>query len=334
MTVKSFRGRTVDEAMAQAQAAYGPAVQVLDRREVAPRGPLHFLRRRLYEVVVGVGDGAPGGGAAPTRAGRRPGGARGAASELEARLLDAGVDRGMAAALVEQSRHLVDRSGSGRPIDRLRKVLIERFETTGESHPSASAGPTAMVLIGPPGSGKTTLVAKLAARFGLGRSQRVALASVDFFRVGAFEQLKAYAEVLGMPCHFAQSPASAARILPAAGTADWLLVDTPGLSSRDAEGVRELGRWLEPFRGAQRHLVLSAATDRAAALAAVETYRTLRYERVAFAQVDEARRHGLLLAAVAAAAVPVSYLSVGQDVSCDIEAATPDRLAALVLGKP
>ena len=240
----------------------------------------------------------------------------------------------MAASLVEQCRRFVGRSGSGRPIDRLRRILLERFETTGESHPSASARPTVMVLIGPPGSGTTTMVAKLAARFGLGRSQRVALASVDFFRVGGVEQLKAYAVVLGMPFHFAQSPDEAPRILTAARAADWLLVDTPGLSSRDTERVRELGRWLQAFRGAQCHLVLSAAMDRVAALAAVETYRALHYGRVAFAQIDEAPRHGLLLAATEAARVPVSYLSVGQDVSRDIEVATCDRLAALVLGKP
>ena len=252
--------------------------------------------------------------------------------ELEGWLIGQGLDAASAAGLVEECRRIPAGGGSGKASDQLAAVLARRFATCGELHPSAARGPSVVALVGPPGGGKTTLLAKLAARFALGRGQKVALASVDFFRVGAVEQLQAYAQVLGLPFHFVPSPDEVPSVLRAARGRTWLLVDTPGLASHDTRRIARLGRWLAAFPTLDCHLALSAASDPPTALRAIDSYRALSFGRLAFAQLDEARRRGVLLLAAQRAAVPVSYLGLGQDVGEGIEVATAARLAAFVMG--
>jgi len=253
--------------------------------------------------------------------------------DLPPLLVERGVDPSTAATLVAACQAERQRAHDNRrPIYHLRAVLKQRFRTVAEPPATPGTGPRVVALVGPPGTGKTTMLAKLASRLALGRGDKIALASADFFRVGAAEQLGAYAEILGAPFHPIAGPDEVPAAIEAAATAQWLLVDTPGLPHHDTEHLAELAQWLGAFPTIERHLVLSATTDRATALASLDTWRTVGFDRVAFAKLDEARRHGVLLAAAEAANTPVSYLGTGQDVARDLEVAEPGRLADFVLG--
>ena len=352
MIVKTFRAPTIEEALAKVKATIGDSALIIDTRKVRPAGPLGFLRKPVVEVVVGIDDAAPAPAGATTlgawtreaadlrgierdigairealdRHTREPDDLPEALRELAARLVERGVDEATARELIEECQA---EEGEGEPEGRLRAAVARRFRTAEPT--AAGRGPRVLALVGPPGVGKTTTLAKLAGRFTVA-GDWVALASVDFFRVGAFEQLKAYAEILGAPFHPISEPAEAPAVLEAAAASQWLLVDTPGLSHHDTERLGQLASYLAAFPAVERHLLLSAASDRDAALAAVEAYRAVGFDRIGFTRLDEARRHGLLLGAAAAADVPVSYLADGQDVAADLEAARPDRLADLVLG--
>jgi len=360
MVIKTFRGQTMEEALAKVKATLGPSALIIETRTVSPQGPLGFLRKPLVEVVVGVEE-------APVPAPRRaPGPATpldwsaeaamlrsieaevsavkealralaGDASivaetpvrELARVLAGQGFDRDTATALAQEAH--AEKLGAGEPLERLRTVLARRFLTAGDEAPRAEGGPRLVAFVGPPGAGKSTLLARLAGRCVLGRGEKVAMASMDFFRVGALEQLKAYAEILGASFHAVAGPEAVQRVLEASRSAAWLLVDTPGLACYDEARLADLAAWLGAFPGLERHLVLSATGELQATLEAVEAYRRVGFERVAFTRVDEARRGGILLAGAAAAGVPVSYLGVGQDVAADLEVAEPARLAELVL---
>ena len=253
--------------------------------------------------------------------------------DLRPLLVERGVDPPTAATLVEACRAERERAHDGRrPVYHLRTVLKQRFRTADEPPASQDGGPRVLALVGPPGVGKTTTLAKLASRFALERGEKVALGSMDFFRVGAAEQLGAYAEILGTPFHPIAGPDEVPQAVEAARSAAWLLIDTPGLPHHDAEHLGELARWLGAFPAVERHLLLSATTDRATALASLAAYRTVGFDRLAFTKLDEARRHGVLLAVAEAAGVPVSYLGTGQDAARDLELAGPGRLADFVLG--
>jgi flagellar biosynthesis protein FlhF len=174
-----------------------------------------------------------------------------------------------------------------------------------------------IALVGPTGVGKTTTVAKIAARALLESRKRVALLTVDTYRVGACEQLARYAEIMDVPMVVARS----AKELVAAHDrlsrdADLVLVDTAGRSATD-----EVARQVELVRSIKRiqlHLVVSANSGAADLAAIVERYRALAPDRLLFSKVDEAAGAGCVLSAVARIRRPVSCLAVGQRVPEDL----------------
>jgi len=361
MIIKTFRARTMEEALAKVKASLGPSALIIETRKAAPRGLFGFLRNPVVEIVVGVED-------TPPTAERRPRALvpiswaaelanlrsvegeitevkealriltesppfdlDAAGRDLVRRLVGQGLDRHAATALAQEAEAARKQAGGGNPIDHLRAVLAARFRTADERPAPADGTPHAVTFIGPPGSGKTTLLVKLAGRLALGRGERVVLASMDFFRVGAVEQLKAYAEILGVPFHLVAAADAVPGLLDAARGAQWLLVDTPGLASGNGERLGQLAAWLGALPGNERHLVLNAAAEAQSALEAIEVYRQVGFDRLAFARLDEARRGGLLLAAAEVAGVPVTYLGIGQDVAQRPEVARPARLGLIAL---
>ena len=367
MIIKAFRAPTVQEALAKVKATYGPSALIIETNKVKPPGLLGFLRTPLVEVVVGIEEAplhAPAApfGPAPVPQGPTPTGwaaevaslrglesdiaemkdalrlLTGAAAEAEAPaeelvldLVERGFDRPTATEMAEEAQEAQARAGRGELAEHLQAVLARRFATAADEARPAEATPRVLAFIGPTGAGKTTLLAKLAGRFALQRGEAVALASVDGVRVGAVEQVKSYAEILGLPFHVVPSPDAVPRLVEAASGAAWLLVDTPGLPFHDTARLGQLAAWLGAFPRVERHLVLSAASETRATLAAVAAFGLVGFERLAFTKLDEARQGALLAAAADVAGVPISYLGVGQDVAQDLELARPDRLAQLVL---
>ena len=256
-------------------------------------------------------------------------GVPGPVAELKARLLERGVDPATADEIADECPWAAATDDALETC--IHAQIAQRFRTA-EATPPTGDGPRVVALVGPPGVGKTTTLVKLTRQFAIECGDDVALASIDFFRVGATEHLKAYAEILGVPFHPAAGPDGVADVVEAAASARWLLVDTPGLAHHDADRLGELGRYLAAFPDVEVHLVLSAAADCPATLAAVEAYGALGVGRLLFTQIDEAPRCGALLSAARAAGVPVSYLADGQDVAAHLEAAESGRLADLVLG--
>jgi flagellar biosynthesis protein FlhF len=355
MIVKTFRAPTVQEALARVKSTVGASALIIETRRVAPAGLFGFLRKPVVEVVVGIEDTpAPdpriwdrevadlrglekeiGGIRDALRQFTQPAPAALPApfAELQQRLVGQGVEASRATALVEECRSELVHAGGGDPLARLRAVVARRFRVTGETTGTPGGGLRVVALVGPPGAGKTTLLVKLAGRAALTGGDRVALATVDFFRVGAVEQLKAYAEILGVPFHAVHAPGEVPGVLEAERHANWLFVDTPGLAGHDVGRLEQLVAWLKAFPSADCRLVLSAASETQAALDAMKSYKAVGFGALAFARLDEARRHGLLLAAAEAAGVPVAHLGTGQDVASGLDLATPERLAELVLGR-
>lgn len=355
MVVKTFRAPTVQEALARVKSTVGDSALIIETRRVAPAGLFGFLRKPVVEVVVGIED-VPtldpkvwdrevahlhglekeiGGIRDSLRQFTEPAPAAlpGPFADLEQRLVRQGLEASLANALVAECRADLEKAGGGDPLARLRAVVARRFRVTGEPPATPGSGPRVVVLVGPPGAGKTTLLVKLAGRAALQGGDRVALATMDFFRVGAVEQLKAYAEILGLPFHAIHAPEEVAGVLDAERHASWLFVDTPGLAGRDVGRLEQLAAWLRAFPSADSRVVLSAASEPQTAIEAMKSYKVVGFGALAFAQLDEARRHGLLLTAAEAARVPVAHLGTGQDVASGLEVATPDRLAELVVGR-
>jgi len=215
------------------------------------------------------------------------------------------------------------------PTDALREAAARGFRVSGPIAPGR--GQRRVALVGPTGVGKTTTIAKLAGQMGFAGDVRVALMTLDTYRIGAVAQLQIYADLLGVPLHVVRTPEEARAALNAVRDADLVLVDTMGRSPRGAEGIAAVARVLRAIPELEVHLVVSATTKRADLEEALWRFRPLRYRRLVATKLDEARTAGPLLSLALDRGLPLSYLSAGQEVPDDLEPATPWRLAGLLI---
>jgi len=189
-----------------------------------------------------------------------------------------------------------------------------------------------LALVGPTGVGKTTTIAKIAARAILDSRLKVALITIDNYRLGARDHLARYGEIMRLPLHVATDRETLQGALGRVGDANLVLVDTAGRS--DQEGIAAQGALLETAPTIEIALTLSAASGARELRAAVQRFRCLAPQRLIFTKLDEADGPGNILAAALAARRPVICVANGQRVPDDLHAATPASLTEIVAGSP
>ncbi|GFN24132.1 flagellar biosynthesis protein FlhF [Thermanaeromonas sp. C210] len=185
-------------------------------------------------------------------------------------------------------------------------------------------------LVGPTGVGKTTTLAKLAARYSLYHRQRVGLITLDTYRIGAVEQLKTYAEIMRLPLEVAMTPKELKEAVARLEQCDVILVDTAGRPPENQAQLAETQGFLSSLEPLDVYLVLSGTTRSSDLLRAVEKYRVLQFNRLIFTKLDETSCPGVIARVVRAAGVPVAYVTAGQNVPDDLEEADPYSLAQLI----
>ncbi len=191
--------------------------------------------------------------------------------------------------------------------------------------------PLTIALIGPTGVGKTTTVAKLAAAYKLRHGRKVALITSDTYRIAAVDQLRTYAEIIGLPLKVVLTPTEMASACASLADQDVLLIDTAGRSPGDAGRLDELRRFIGAARPHQTHLVLSSTASQGALVEAATRFGTVSPDRVIFTKLDEAVNYGVLFNVARRVALRLSYVTTGQEVPDHIEQGRSDRLARLIL---
>lgn len=184
--------------------------------------------------------------------------------------------------------------------------------------------------IGPTGVGKTTTVAKLAAHFSM-LGHRVALMTIDTYRIAAVEQISVYSRLLQVPLEVIRRPEEIRPALDRRQDRDLILLDTAGRSQRDAEKIRELVETLNRVEEAEHHLVLPATADPRVMEETIRGFGELPLESLVFTKLDEAIGTGPLYTQSMKYGIPISYLAVGQKVPEDIEPASGAELARRIL---
>lgn len=192
--------------------------------------------------------------------------------------------------------------------------------------------PRVVSLVGPTGTGKTTTIAKLAAEYALRRQRRVGLVTTDTFRIGAIEQLRTYADIVGLPLLVADDCESLRRACEAMADRDVILVDTAGRGHADGERVRELAGLLRAASPDETHLVLSSTAHADTLRAEAEAFAGVGVDRVVVAKLDEAVGFGVLIEALGQIGRPLSWITTGQHVPNDLEPARSERLVDAILG--
>jgi flagellar biosynthesis protein FlhF len=205
-------------------------------------------------------------------------------------------------------------------------MLARRIETAPERW-MESGGVVAMV--GPTGVGKTTLIAKLAARWVLRHGPRdLALVSTDCIRIGAQEQIHTLGRLLGAPAYAIDGAADLAELLDQLGERRLVLVDSAGLSQRDPRLANELTTLANASDRVETSLVLSAASQAGAIEEALEKFAPAQPMTCNVTKLDEATSLGGTMSALIRAKLPLAYLSDGQQVPEDLCPARSHQLIA------
>lgn len=198
---------------------------------------------------------------------------------------------------------------------------------------SADGRPRVIALIGPTGVGKTTTIAKLAATFKLKHAKNVGLITMDTYRIAAVEQLRTYAQIIGLPLHVATSPEQVRSALNKTRGCDVVLIDTAGRSQRDDPRLAQLKLTIEAAQPHEVHLVLASTCTQSVLLDAIERFSVIGTDRIIFTKLDEAVSFGVLLNVMHKVDKQLSYVTTGQEVPHQIELGESRRLAQLVLGE-
>jgi flagellar biosynthesis protein FlhF len=257
-------------------------------------------------------------------------------------LLRAGVSDARARQVVARAEERLARQSEGeegKPGKIGREVLSLLVEQVRVADPfglscGKSEGRQVAAFVGPTGSGKTTTIAKLAAELFLKQGKKVGLISVDSYRIGAIDQLKTYASIMGIPFLPAFSRDDLASALMKMERCDVILVDTAGQSHLDTPRMEELENILGNGVPLSVHLVVSAVTGRLDAREVVQRFSVLGPETLVFTKVDETRRAASIFDTMAEARLPLSLITNGQRVPEDLMVADRKSVLGLVLSNP
>ena len=187
--------------------------------------------------------------------------------------------------------------------------------------------------LGPTGVGKTTTIAKIASSFKIKEKRSIGLLTADTYRIAAVEQLRTYANILGIPLSVVYSASEIQEARKDLDRYEIVLVDTAGRSDKNVEQIDELKRLISavPEEDREVYLVLSATTKYGDLMRIAATYKDVADYKLIFTKVDETGTIGNIYNILMQTGASLSYVTFGQNVPDDISAADTQAIAKQLL---
>jgi flagellar biosynthesis protein FlhF len=303
---------------------YSPASLI--KNSPAPRKKIAKVKKRTLKAEIDVAVEIPSGEVLPFK-GRVP-------VCLYQDLVNSGVDASLARELLMSAwDSLTAGQRRSRPA-LIRSVTQAALAIVADpSTQDGMPGKRVVAFVGPTGVGKTTSIAKLAARLALQNKKKVVLMTLDGYRIGAIEQLRSYAGLMGIPFRFVDQVSELPRAIEENAQRDYILIDTAGHGPRDLESMRALASFLKKAEFIERHLVLSAATKPSDMRDIMDRFEICHPDHLLFTKLDETSTPGPILNELVRTQKSFSYYSNGQRVPDDLHAVPKERIIDIVLNQ-
>lgn len=257
-------------------------------------------------------------------------------SKVYYHLISTGVSKQRACALIEELRN--DNSTEdpenhhytlAAVENKIKGAIASYYRDTG----SNTGEKRISVFVGPAGDGKTTTLAKLAARFLFKEKLSVGIITTDTYRIGAVEQLKKYADIMGVPLEVAAKKKDLERVLNKFADKDIILIDTQGKSRGDESYLLKLKECFTMGLPMETNLVLSMTSSQESMMDAVDRFGIINYNNIIFTKLDDSKKYGSIYNVIDHVGKPVFYIANGQNVPRDLNKVDPEKLARLVVGR-
>ncbi|PHV71760.1 flagellar biosynthesis protein FlhF [Sporanaerobium hydrogeniformans] len=194
--------------------------------------------------------------------------------------------------------------------------------------------PKVVFFVGPTGVGKTTTIAKLTADYVLNRNKKVVLFTSDTYRIAAIDQLKTYADILGVSIEIIYEEKELLHYLDKWQDIDHIFIDTAGRSHKNVEQLKDVKFLIDSVSEKEVLLVMNASTAYKDVKKIIETYEGLCGEfKLIITKLDETDQIGNILNIAYSSQKPILYLTVGQNVPADIITFEVERYTSDLLGR-
>jgi len=210
------------------------------------------------------------------------------------------------------------------------KLVLRRIIPIKQDVPLRKHQRKIIMMVGPTGVGKTTTIAKLAARYAykLGQNLKVGIITLDSFRVGAIEQLQAYTNIMRLPLEIVKKPEDLAQALLRLKNCNYIFIDTAGSSQYDLDKIEIINEYQEKVHDfpIEKDLVLPANVKHSDLIDIYTNYSRLSIDFLAFTKLDETKSFGNLISFAHKTKKSITHFSIGQNVPDDLIASNSDFL--------
>jgi flagellar biosynthesis protein FlhF len=249
-------------------------------------------------------------------------------SELKDNLKDSGLSKDIINEIIEEldSENITENWKSDVTLlNKIKNILMKNIKISNED---ISQGK--IMLVGPTGIGKTTTLAKMAAIIKR-QNKKVAIVTIDTYRIAAADQLKIYADIMGIPAHVCYTPKDLQLTIDSLREMDAILIDTAGRSHKNDLQLGELKVFIDTVKPDKKILVCSSNVKTKDLIDIYKKFSISNPNSLIFTKLDETSSVGQIISLSKFTNLPVDYITTGQKVPDDIEKPDYDKLVSEVI---